>query len=230
LNHPFVRPTSAKILSRFGRGLVSVLIIAAVSSLLFVQAKPKADDGQGVKTQKPMRHEVSVVRDLESGKAAVAGVATIVPGTAETEVRILPPLLLRPERGKFVFKEAKPAKTKGAALPTPAETFLVDPAQYVPDFSTTLKNRSEVLAVVSCTGPRDALAGVKIALILLDKFKNETRDIPLSLTVEKKSSGARIFFVRFQIPDLEPDEYSLIFSAASPEGPLSRIVRDFTIE
>jgi len=172
-----------------------------------------------------------VIRDLESGRSAVAGTSLDSPVSTETEVRVQPPLLLRGERDQFILKNPKPAKAAAeAASATPAEAFFLDPAQYVPDFRTALKRGSEIAGIISCTGPPDPLKKIKLTAVLLDKFKNEPHDVPLAPAGEKMSARVRIFFVRFQVPDLEPDEYSLIFTAAGPDGPLSRIIRDFVLD
>jgi VWFA-related protein len=172
-----------------------------------------------------------VVRDLETGKAAVAGTSLTIPGPADLDVRMEPPLFLRPEKGKFMLKEPASGQwPPGLQHRTPAEAFFFDPAQYLPDYSTTLIAASEILAVVSCTGPTDSLGAIKITLTLFDPFKNEAQPIPLVLVQERSSDGARIFFLRFKLPDAEPDDYRLIFTAEGSHGPLSQIVRDFAIE
>ncbi len=172
-----------------------------------------------------------VIRDLESGRSAVAGTSLDSPVSTETEVRVQPPLLLRGERDQFILKNPKPAKAEaGAASATPAEAFFLDPAQYVPDFRTALKRGSEIAGIISCTGPPDLLKQIRLTAVLFDKFKNEPHDVPLATAGEKTTSGARIFFIRFRVPDVESDEYSLIFTAMGPDGPLSRIVRDFVLD
>ncbi len=64
MNHPSVRRALAKIFTRIGRWLGLALIITAVSPIFPGQVKPKIDDPQVVKTQKPIRHEVGITLKL----------------------------------------------------------------------------------------------------------------------------------------------------------------------
>ena len=64
MNQPFARPALAKIFTRIGRWFGLALIIAAVSPILVGQVKPKIDDPQAVKTQKPIQHEVGITLKL----------------------------------------------------------------------------------------------------------------------------------------------------------------------
>ena len=49
-----------------------------------------------------------VIRDLETGRAAVGGTDMVVPGPEETKSRLLPPLLLRPETGGLLLRAFRP--------------------------------------------------------------------------------------------------------------------------
>jgi hypothetical protein len=172
-----------------------------------------------------------IIRDMDNGRAAVAGFTARVPDSAKPEFRIYPPLLLRAERGRLVLKEPKPAKKDGATVTkTPDEAFFLDPARFAPDFPAALKSQSEIWAVLSCIGPPEILAKASLTLTLHDEFKNESRDVPLIVAGEKTAPGSRIFLAHFQIPLIEPDNYLLIFAAQGRDGPLSQIAREFIIE
>ncbi len=172
-----------------------------------------------------------IIRDLDNGRAAVAGFTARVPDPAKPEFRIYPPLLLRAESGRLVLKEPKPARKDGTTAPkTPDEAYFLDPARFVPDFPAALKSETEVWAVLSCIGPPETLAKATLTLTLLDEFKNESHDVPLVVAGEKAAPGSRIFLVHFRVPQVEPDNYLLIFAAQGPNGPLSQIAREFSIE
>ena len=172
-----------------------------------------------------------IIRDLDNGRAAVAGFNARVPDPSKPDFRIYPPLLLRAESGRLVLKEPKPAKKDvAAAVKTPNEAFFLDPARFSPDFPEALKSESEVWAVLSCIGPPEVLAKASLSLTLHDDFKNESHDVPLVVAGEKAAPGSRIFLVHFQVPRVDPDHYLLIFAAQGPDGPLSQIAREFSIE
>jgi hypothetical protein len=74
------------------------------------------------------------------------------------------------------------------------------------------------------------LAKASLSLTLLDKFKDESHVVPLIVAGEKAAPGSRIFLVHFRVPQVEPDNYLLIFAAQGPDGPSSQIGREFSIE
>jgi hypothetical protein len=78
-------------------------------------------------------------------------------------------------------------------------------------------------------GPAGQAAGVKISAFLMDTLTRERIDLPLSVLSEDRGDGLGRFLIRFKVPDLEPDDYRLVFTAEGPDGPIARIVRDLAV-
>lgn len=172
-----------------------------------------------------------VLRDLESGRAAVGDADTVVPGLGEAKPRLLPPLLLRPEKGGPRLNDPAPAKAPagGRPLPEAAHRWLIDPDNYAPAPDDRLAARAEAFALLTFVGPAGQAAGVKISAFLMDTLTREKIDLPLSVLSEARGEELGRFLVRFEVPDLEPDDYRLVFTAEGPDGPIARIVRDMAV-
>jgi len=174
----------------------------------------------------------TVVRNLETGRAAVAGASVQVPGPPATGLRILRPLMLTPMRSpelKLAPPAGKPKAAASAAATAPGPLF--DPSQYGPLLGNVLRAGTEVGAEVHVVAARAAAAKVRIEAFFFDRLNQER--IPLAVTVmgRRDDPGGAVLFLRLTIPDLEPDVYALILSAvdgASEEK--TEIVRDFSIE
>jgi len=173
-----------------------------------------------------------VVRDLETGAAAVAG-ETWNQLAAETKGPVLtPPLLLKPDRGPALLK-LHPLRLGGSRPAADGVSALLgyDARQYAPDFGGTLAAGSEVQAVVSCLGANAGRANWKLRAALKDRLTYE--DIPVGLAVisEAPIFGGRRFLVRLTLPSVETDEYALRLIVEDPAtGATTEIARDFLIK
>ena len=172
-----------------------------------------------------------VIRDMETGKAAVAGFTTDVP-VEEKEFQIFPPLLLMQEKGAFYIKGMK-AAVRSTVLQSFEFTdfLLIDTSGYVPFLGKTLASETDLWAAVRCSVPSGLDAGISLSAILFDKTKLEEIALPLEIVREKEGLGVKTFFVRFRIPDVEMDEYTLIFAVEHiVSGNRTETARDFLIK
>ena len=173
-----------------------------------------------------------VLRNLETGRAAVAGAMAIVPERKANELLLYPPLLLVPERGAVYIGEnaAKGFSTKGGSALF-AKAFLFDPAQFAPYLEKSLKRNTEIWAAVRCAAENGNGANLKLSAFLLDSITGKEIPVPLAIIAEKEERGEKALFIRLQIPEVEPDTYALhlvVENAAS--GASSRIATNFIIE
>jgi VWFA-related protein len=174
-----------------------------------------------------------VLRDLETGQAAVAGVPVTIPGPIATGIQLFPPLLVKPDRGALYFKAHGPsAETGKKTVSADLKSLLAyDTAQYAPHLERTLYRGSEAWAVIRCAVPEGSSPKLKLTAFLFDKL---TRDqIPMDLTVleERSEKAARTFFVRMGVPDVEPDDYTLLlFAEDEVSGAKSEMACDFAVE
>lgn len=172
-----------------------------------------------------------IIRDLETGRAAVAGVSTELPVADEKEIRILTPVFLSPESGVH-FLGQPPVKLKPAetAPPPLAEILGFEPLEYSSEDVTTLKKASRVKGAIACLGPASLPAGLRLSASLFDSLKQEMIPVPLSVLKESGAAGLRVFFFEMEIPDVEPDEYRLFLVVENGQGSVTRIARDFVVE
>jgi VWFA-related protein len=174
-----------------------------------------------------------VLRNLETGTAAVAGATAMVPEPLASGILILIPMFLLPERGAVVLRPEPPPRKppfKTPRIPDPPGP-LFDPAQYRPFTGTVLRSGTELAAEVHVAASEGAGAGIRIEAFLVDHLNQER--IPLATTVlaRRDEVGAASFFIRISIPDIEPDVYALVITAEDPStGAKTDIQRDFSVE
>jgi len=173
-----------------------------------------------------------VLTNLETGRAAVAGVTAAVPERKPKDILIFTPLLLAPEKAAiYIGRDAAKSTGEKAARALLAKTFLFDPAQFVPLLEKSLKRNSEVWASVRCAAEKSSLAHLKLTASLIDRLEGKEISIPLTVVAEKDEGGEKAFFVRLEIPNLEPDTYIFLLVAEdAASGASSRIATDFIIE
>jgi VWFA-related protein len=160
-----------------------------------------------------------VVRDLETGSAAVGGAAVVVPAPVEG-IRLFPPLFLLPEKGAGSLVLGKPRSAGD----------LFDPAQYAPHLEAAFGAGTTTWAAIRCFVPAGAAGEIVLSASLFDAQTGEEIKVPLEATAKGREGDLFSWFVRFDIPDLEPDTYRLTIQAAGPDGKVSRLTRDIEID
>jgi len=174
-----------------------------------------------------------VVRNLESGRAAVAAAAAVVPDKVESGIKLLPPLFVKPDRGAFYLKahgQNAGSYKKGAAANL-KNLIPYDVTQYAPYLEKILHRDSEVWALVRCAVLENSAPKLRLTAFLWDKAVQQKIPIRLAVVKEKRGSGMNTFFINMAVPDVEPDEYTLhIVAEDEASGASSEIVCDFTVE
>jgi len=173
-----------------------------------------------------------VVRNLETGRAAIAASPAVVPEPKADGIQIFPPLLLRPDRGAYYVKGAlfKTAAGKGGTvLSSPGFPF--DAAQYAPYLEKILWSGSEVWAVIRCATANITAPEIKLSAFLFDKFRQDNIVVPLTVISRIDEKETKVYFVRLLIPDVEPDEYTFhCLAEETTGGTSSDIASDFKVE
>jgi len=171
-----------------------------------------------------------VLRNLETGRAAVAGATAVVPERKANELLLYPPLLLVPERGAVYIGE-NAAKGSGGKARTGlfAKVFFFDAAQYAPRLEASLKGGSEIWAAVRCAVPKGLAVDIRLTASLLDSQTDEEIPVPLTVVAKNDDGGVKAYFVRLGIPAVEPDTYQFSLVAEGTSGLSSRLLRSFVI-
>jgi len=175
-----------------------------------------------------------VVRNLETGRSAVSAMTAVIPEPKGNGIQIFPPLFLQPERGGYYVGEAsagsKPLKSKKTSSLTSLD-FPFDRTQYAPYVEKVLRIGTEMWAVIRCAATAIASPEIRLKAFLFDNLRQEEIPVLLTIIAQKEEKGATSFFVRFQVPDIEPDSYSFYIAAEeTTSGDSSIISNDFTVE
>jgi VWFA-related protein len=172
-----------------------------------------------------------VIRNLETGAAARAGVTTAVPEAKTSGITLLAPVLWKPERGAFYLKSFAP-KVAGKTPPRPLLEILgVDTRQYVPYTEKTLASPSEVWASIRCAAAGIAAPKVKLSASLEDLEFGGIVAVGLKILSEKDEPEGKAYFIRLEIPEVEPGSYRLTLRAEeTTSGQTSAIANDYIIE
>jgi VWFA-related protein len=172
-----------------------------------------------------------VMRNLETGAAAVAGVSTAVPEAKASGIALLPPTLWKPERSAFYLKGFIP-KVSGKAPARPLSEILgFDTRQYVPYTEKTLSSPTEIWASFRCAVAKIAASKIKISAFLENLEFGGIVAVPLTILSKKDELSGKAYLARLEIPEVEPGPYRLYLKAEEEtSGESSLIANDFKVE
>jgi len=170
-----------------------------------------------------------VIRDLETGAAAVGGTTISIPEISP-DIRLLQPLFLRSaQNARYISQGAPRGMGKNAGMGAVSTTLGYDPALYVPSLESKFAKGSENWAVVPCACPEGSKGKIKLTAKLLDKATLDEIPVALSVLGITERNGVAVYFVRFAIPEVEPDEYRFGIIAEGVGQPFA-FVEDVIIE
>jgi VWFA-related protein len=172
-----------------------------------------------------------VMRNLETGAAAVAGVSTAVPEAKAAGIALLPPLLWKPERSAFYLKGFIPKATGKSPTRPLSEIVGFDTRQYVPYTEKTLSSPTEIWASFRCAVAQIAEPKIKISAFLENLELGNVVTVPLTLLSKKDEPSGKAYLVRLDIPEVEPGPYRIYLKAEEEtSGGSSIIANDFKVE
>jgi hypothetical protein len=171
-----------------------------------------------------------VLRNLETGQAAVAGVSAIAPEGTADKLILFPPLLAS-EGGANGMLSGN-AEDGGQAIdPQAAQAFLLNPKDYAPYLGNELEAGSSIGAVIRCFSPNDDLSGLELSARLENQASGETLDVRLQMLGKKSDKTIRTFLAKLDIPQTAPGNYNLVFSIQDTRsGQSSRVTRSFRVK
>ena len=172
-----------------------------------------------------------VMRNLETGAAAVAGVSTAVPEGKASGIALLPPILWKPQRAAFYLKGFIPKASGKAPTRSLSEILGFDTRQYVPYTEKTLSSPSEIWASFRCAVAKIAAPKIKISAFLENLELGGVVAIPLAILSDKAEPSGKAYLARLDIPEVEPGPYRLYLKAEEEtSGESSLIANDFKVE
>jgi VWFA-related protein len=143
-----------------------------------------------------------VIRNLETGRGAVASSSVIIPRNPDSGIKLDEPLLLKPEKNAFYLKK-----------PSPVYSFPA--AQYSPVIDGLEQGKKSLQAVVRCSFFGIEKPEIKLSANLIHHLADAGKPIPVSISVLDKyqEDGTEIFFIELQTEELQAGEYFLFILA-----------------
>jgi len=151
-----------------------------------------------------------VIRNLETGKGAVASSSVIISEAPDSGLILYPPLLLKPEKNAFYLKGSATGKKGGKGKQiTLLDIYPFDSSQYSPLVEDLNQKNPKLLAVV-----RYSIIDIKEPEVLLSACliqHSSGHKIPLSFSIlsTKKEEETFILLIEFQAPELKSGKYFL---------------------
>jgi VWFA-related protein len=162
-----------------------------------------------------------VLRNLETGQAAVAGVSAVVPEGTADKLILFPPLLAS-EGGANVMVSGNGDQA--------AQAFLLDPKKYTPYLGSELEAGSSIGAVIRCFSPNDDLSGLELSARLENQVSEKPLDVRLQILGKKSDKTLQTFLVKLDIPQTPPGSYNFILSINDTRsGQSSRVIRSLRV-
>lgn len=145
-----------------------------------------------------------VIRNLETGRGAVASSSVFLPEIQAEGLRLYPPLLLKEEKDSVFIQVSR----------TPTD-FPFDQTTYAPLFEGLEAGTPSLYAVVRCSCAGLDKPEIKLPANLLQHQGEKTTVLPAatSVLVRKHEEDTEIYFLRIQTEELQPGEYLLYFFA-----------------
>lgn len=152
-----------------------------------------------------------VIRNLETGKGAVASSSVVIPESLGSGIRLYPPLLLIPGRKANYVKFSKPQKKDtGRESLSLISIFPFNSTKYSPLIEELDQGTSKLYAVLRCSIIDIQEPEVELTAHLIQHSTKQ--EIPLSfsiLSAENQKEKTDILLIEFQMPELLAGEYSL---------------------
>ena len=155
-----------------------------------------------------------VIRNLETGKGAVASSSAEIPERQESGLRLYSPLLLIPEKEAHYLRAQKDMKEETAA----AKISLNKIYPFLTNRQTPMTGELEqgvpnILAILRCSIFDIQDPEVDLTANLVDRATGEEMPLSFSILSSMSQEETDILLIEFQLPEMKPGEYTLEISA-----------------
>lgn len=152
----------------------------------------------------------TIIRNLQTGKVAVASSQVEIPFPLQTGMRLYPALFLIPEKESTYLRLIKDSKKEPLSL-NDIYPFLSN--QHSPLFDEIDRDVSKLLVVVRCVVADIQKPDVKIFAHLIEKESGKTTELPLSLIKSERKENTDCLLLEIQLPEWKPGEYAIEITA-----------------
>jgi VWFA-related protein len=143
-----------------------------------------------------------VIRNLKTGRGAVASSAVGVKENPDYGLHLDPPLLLKPEKDAYYLEE-------------PSEAYTFDTSQYSPLVEDMEQGTSRILAVVRCSLIGTLQPEIRLSAELFLHLIETEETIPAALSIlnQGQENDTVMFLIELHADGLQSGEYTLSLSA-----------------
>lgn len=144
-----------------------------------------------------------VIRNLDTGRGAVASSMVKVPsGPDSAAIQLYPPLLLKPEEDAFYLKK-------------PSDAYAFDLSQYSPLVEELPQGTNRVLAEVRCTFSGIQQPDIQLFANFIRHSADTGRTVPVTTSILSRyqDDSTEIFLIELQTEKLQSGEYFLYLFA-----------------
>jgi len=160
-----------------------------------------------------------VIRNLETGKGAIASSPIVISEAPESGLKLHPPLLLIPEKNAFyLIGSAKEKREKTIFL---SDIYPFDSSQYAPIVKNINKGIPKIRAAVRCSIFNIQQPEIELSAQLIHTSSDKKTPLSFSILEQSQENDTRIFLVEFPITELQPGKYSLQLFAQEMKTKLS---------
>jgi hypothetical protein len=175
-----------------------------------------------------------VLRNLQTGRAAVAGSTFDTPVPALAKLQVFPPLFLvsSPEALYLGGSDRKDNQRQMSSVQAQvAEALLFDPKKFSLYPDGPIPSRSSVFALLECAAASGDTSSLSLSASLTDEAAGTESLIPLTILVEKEGKGTKAFFLRLEVPEVEWGAYILSLTVTDRASGLRfRVTKVISIE
>ncbi len=155
-----------------------------------------------------------VIRNLDSGRAAVGACAVDIPEKeADTKLKLYPPLLLIPGEQAQYLNVSGEKKAGALEAITISDVYPYPQKEFSPLVGGLETGTESVCAAVRCACANPSTGEVKpevqFSAWLVPEGSGQKTDLTVNLLGIANQDGARVYLLEFELPELEPGSYSL---------------------
>jgi len=155
-----------------------------------------------------------ILRNLETGKGAVASSTVVIPESPDSGLRLYPPFLLITGKEAFYLKASK--LQKGETEENPLSLINIYPSlsgEYLPLVEVLDKGISKILAAVQYKIVNIPAPEVDLSAHLIKESSGEKIPLSFSILSTQKEEKTHTVLIEFELPELQPGKYSLDITA-----------------
>lgn len=152
----------------------------------------------------------TVVRNLKTGKGAIASLSVIISEATESGLYLYPPLLLLPEKNAFYLKGTTMEERKQkSGTPSLLDIYPFDGTQYAPLVEDTNQKNYKFLVVIRCSTIVSKPLDIRLGSYLIHYPTGNRIPAEFSVLHHYQHQDSEIFFIELQMEEMLEDKYIL---------------------